>query len=1197
MSVKKTIVPLLLLCAALLIAGGPVEYLPDGRGLKQDPSRPFVFHVESGNLTTAYNNEVVNRFTNEGFATWNAVPGSTLQIQAGAQDPEDIATLAQLNAAIAAGRNTIVFDEDGALFEEFGSDSQVLAFASHTTARSEYLGVGFVIFGGPAMSSFQDQGVRRIMIHEFGHLLGLGHSIVNGDLDSSGQQYESFGRAPANTVEIMYWVVSNGSRTALQTGLTRDDMSAFLALYGTHAQGGAGMSAVSGRVVMPDGGSPADGVNVIARDRSGGSDTVFQNAASRIATPGTGTYDIGLLPPGQYSVEVRDISESSNGAYSPPIRSDRQVPGNRVIGEFPGLTEFYNGADESSDPNTDDPSTMALVTTVADQTTPGIDIIFNRLLGSTVRGTGLTHVNTVAEVRNAADGSEQTWLGVVNSRGVPVYIDVYGFNDSGEVIARAADLTSIPAFGKLWVNSAEVFGSAASEVTWIQIGSTVPLVVYAEIQNATVRSAYLAADSRNTRTFMPHIAVDTTNFETVLSSVNVGDNAAVTSITRQPNGDAAGIDGLNLAYGRESRAIQDYFPELGSDQIWAEINSSQASVSAMEYFTRLPNRSQFASLGLNDQSSNTLQFLHVATDTGQFWTGMVYINVGTGAATITETYYDASGNVIRSSQQPPLDAGGKITLLFDANNQDRVPAGTSWVEVSGDQPLIGYELFGTPVTSANDTFTGLQGNTQGGQELIYPHFQMQGTTFTALVATNLGDSAANIVFEAMSADGRVLQRSAAMAVNAKSKFTAVLDGLFPNADTLSNGAWIRAVADGSTWAGFTLWGDHLVPERNYLSGITAQSSAQTSGNLIMETSEPHNTFATAQVLRKSGDQWNINVVGNLDEAGTSPVNVYGNGFSDDFEDIYTFTLDEPTALVIGVAPNNSTVDLDLIVTNGPYESFSFYNVSDNNSFSNSMFSATATGDENVARVFPAGTYFILVSYFDGTGTPATDYGLVVTEAPLLFETFDAGTVPPGWSTLQFTDDADGQSNWTGSTEFGSTLFGNGLKNDSLATPGVEQTGIVSPPFNVPADGVTLFGFEVLWGSEGANAATATVGVGTVIDGQFSQVDTGIAFQTSTIATAYRDTTLNASFWWPYTNAKQGNRAGLSLTPGLQNTSLAIFTQLTNNVLHLDNVRVFHIQTTMSGKSRKGGMVLAPSGSPKYGTAVLAPANLEVVPQP
>lgn len=1179
---------LFLLSAAALFAGGPIEYLADGRALKQDASKPFVYHVETGALTANIDGETANSFVNETFAIWNAVPGSALQIQAGDRAAADIQTLDEINAIFQPARNTIVFDQDGSLFEEFGADSFVLAFTSHFPSYStEHLGTGFVIFGGPAMSSFTTQAIKRIMVHEFGHLLGLGHSIVNGDLDSTGLQYETFGRPPANTVEIMYWSVSNGAASANQINLTRDDLSAYLALYGSHPQGADGMSAISGRLLMPDGGSPADGVNVVARDRSGGRDTVFANAVSRISTPLSGAFDITLLPPGNYSVEVGDLSERNEGAYSPPIRSNFNRQGNVVIGPFPGPKEFYNGASESNDPAVDDPTAMETVATSANTTATGIDIRFNREAGLALRGSGLAHVNTIAEVRNSADGSEQTWLGIVNTNNQAVTLDVYGFNDSGEVVAQAAALGSMPAFGKVWTSSADLFGAAAPEVTWIQVGSTMPVIAYAEIQNATVRSAYLGSENTASRTFMPHIAVDTAGFETVLSSVNVGENGTSASITRQPTGDSAGVDALALAYARESRIIQDYFPELGTEQIWAEINADQANVAAMEYFTRLPNRSQTASLGLNNQSGNTLQFLHVATDTGQFWTGMVYINVGNAAATVTETYYNAAGAVISSAAQPPLDAGGKVTLLFDANNQVRVPAGTSWVEVSADQPLIGYELFGTPVTSANDTFTGLQGNYSGGQVLAYPHFQMQGNTFTAIVATNLGDQSASMVFEAIGADGHVLQRSAPVTVNAKSKYTAVLDGLFPNAVTLAEGAWIRGVADGSTWAGFTLWGDHLVPARNYLSGITAKSKAVAVGNPIAETTEVHNTFETAQVLYQYGDRWDIQLVGNINDDDVSPTIVriadgQGGFIEDDFEDIYTFTLDKPTALVIGVAPNRATTDLDMLVTNGPLDVSGSYGAIDNNTNQNFVYSAAANGDESLAKVFPAGTYYILVSYFEDGGLLPTDYGLVVTEVPLVLATFDDGTIPAGWSTLVFPEDADGQSNWSGSTDFSGSIYGNSLANDNLASAATERSAIVTTPFNVPQSGVTLVNFEVAFGSSGAVTPEAIVWIGSVSNGQFNQIAGGLQFTTTFLSTfPFRGGSLLRSFWFRHAAAKGGVRNELSLTPGQQNVSLGVLGQVANNILFIDNLYVVNIPTTLGNNKREGEVVLQSNSAPKF----------------
>ncbi|CAM2068440.1 hypothetical protein SCOR_23925 [Sulfidibacter corallicola] len=1171
------------------LAGGPVDFQSNGQPLVWNTAKPMVYHVESGRLTSVINADLANQFAVAEMNKWGAVEGSTLVIQEGERIAEDISTFAQLNSHLQQGRIVFVFDETGAIFQETGASANVLAFTSHLAPRDEYLNIGYVIFGGPAMANFSDAGVRRIMVHEFGHLVGLGHSIVNGDMVARGQQYETFGVPPASSVEIMYWSVSAGSATAQLTDLTRDDLSAFLELYGTHPHGRDGMSTLAGMIRLEDGVLPASGVNVIARDRSGGRDTIFSNAASKISGPIVpGQYRIPLLPPGQYSVEIADLSRRSTGRYSQPVRSNRNVGGNVVLGDFPGDEEFYNGANEGGEG--DDPAEFVTVVTTANQTTENIDILANRDDTDDTRGSKLTHRVVIPEVRVDGTGAETTWLGILNPRSLEVPVQVFGFDDAGAVVGQASVSAMIGGFSKWWLDVGDIFGSQAAQVTWIQVASSAPLTVYAENRSEEVRSAFWGASALENRTFLPHIATDTVNFETVLSTVNATNLAVSSQLFRRPTGDSASVLGHSQAYARDSRVLTDYFSDLNAvPNVWGELQSDREAMASMEFFTRLPDRNQVASLGLNDQSGNSLQFLHVAVDTGQFWTGMVYINVGSGNATVTETFYGADGSVIQSGQRPPLTPGGKETLLFDANTQDRVPAGTSWMQVDSDQPLIGYELFGTPVGSGNDIFTGLQGNYADGQVLIYPHFQMQGTTFTSLVATNLGDSAASIVFEAMSSDGTVLQRSDPVSVAAKSKYAAVLDGLFPDANTLANGAWVRAVADGSQWAGFTLWGEHLVPARRHLSGLSANSMSAAQDGVLLEV-ENNNSYETAQQLVKIGDSWNINVLGEIAESDQGVVLETLTG--DDYEDVYTFTLDEPTAMVIAVAPNQAGADLDLVVTNAAYESTNFYLPGFNNAFSHTLLSASADGDENVAAVLQPGTYYILVSYFESSNQPGTDYGLLVSSAPLVLETFDDAALPAGWSTFPFVDDSDGQSNWGASTAFSGTLFGNTLINRSLTTTDTEQTGVSTTAFNVPATGITFINFELLWGSTGA--AEAIVGIGTVDGGgAFTQLGSGIRFQVATQPIDYEGQTLNASPWWDWHQAKAPNRDQFTLTPGTQDVRLAIFGQVSGNDLHLDNVRVFNMRTTADATKQRVGGVSVMRSSGKHAVSPGTPAFLEL----
>ncbi|MEJ2582156.1 MAG: hypothetical protein P8127_11075, partial [Acidobacteriota bacterium] len=114
---------------------------------------------------------------------------------------------------------------------------------------------------------------------------------------------------------------------------------------------------ISGTIFAPNGSTRITGVNVIARNLA----DPFTDAVSAIssdftdstsqADPIVGTYTInGLTPGADYAVYVDEILA---GGFSTAL----QVP-------LPGPEEFYNGADESSDSSTDDPSVYEAVTAV-----------------------------------------------------------------------------------------------------------------------------------------------------------------------------------------------------------------------------------------------------------------------------------------------------------------------------------------------------------------------------------------------------------------------------------------------------------------------------------------------------------------------------------------------------------------------------------------------------------------------------------------------------------------------------------------------------------------------------------------------------------------------------------------------------------------------------------------------------------------
>ncbi|MDJ0842317.1 MAG: hypothetical protein QNK37_37795 [Acidobacteriota bacterium] len=1064
------------LFAAALFAGGPNGRNINGTPYRQDLTQPLTYNIDQGNLNARYDQAAARTFINEEFNDWGSIPGSQLVIQEGEPLSVDVTSIDEIQDAIDQGLSPIVLDETDSVAEDFGlAGTGVLAFASAwpPDPADGFYDQMFAVIGGPGSANVPENSIRSTILHELGHGFGLDHTAVVGHMVVDNIDYEDFGEPPGATAEIMYWLaLGTGTSTPKQ-----DDISGYLALYGNET-GNDQSGAISGRIYMPDGASGANGVNVIVRDRSGGGTTVFTNAASLISYGSEGRYEIVGLPPGEYSVEVHDLGTTGNGGavgslprYDAAVRSnfpDELADGNNILGPFPGDVEFFD-AGESNRPEVDDPANMTLVTVTAGNTATGIDIIFNHPEG--VKGTTLNRIYHIPEVQVGGDNA--THIGIVNTSGNSRRAEVSGFAADGTQIVVSPNLVTVPANGKVNVDVSDWFGSRAGEVDWIQVGGSGDLLVYGELQTATTRASWWANDGFTQNAFLPHVAQDTATFETVLASVNGTDAALTSNLISQPGAANAPLDGHGSGFGQERNDLLSLFGDLSTVE-WARLESDGEATASMEYFVGpLDTRSRMAALGLTDESGNRLRFLHIASDTDRFWTGLVYINTSDTAVTATETYYNNAGAVLATVEEP-LDPGEKITRVLLKGLDPAaggVPEGSAWMEVtipdeSGGQ-LVGYELFSSPDPQVHDIFTGLQGNYSEGAVLTYPHFQGGSTNYTAIVATNVGDEVGDLTVDLMNTAGVTIASTTLTDIAPGEKRAALITAAFFGVDSVEAGAWLRATSTASAWAGFELWGDFAQEGQppQFLSGINAAISGTNAGGgggipertIIQETDEVHNSYETAQELTPVGGGWNLNVVGTIEQdgAGGPVVNIpYGDGI----EDIYTFTLNEATPLLIAANPDNPAADIDLMVVQGVSTRTDFF--PDNPEYLDDIdWSASGGGLESVARVFQPGTYYILVSLFEGDTFATSDYGLLVTSYPLTLETFETADVLDGFNYLGGVADSDGLHNWTWTDVLSGFKFGPSLVQIGPEIGQTESTLALAPFIDVPETGVTVFDFD------------------------------------------------------------------------------------------------------------------------------------------
>ena len=326
-------------------------------------------------------------------------------------------------------QNAIVFDSDGSITGG-GGVLGFFTFLQLDEATNT-LREGLVALNGAAINTVGEVPFLGVFTHEFGHFAGpLDHAQINGLIasDRTGNTLPAgFTQAQAFDLyapftETLYPFIFNppvGS-VFLNSGnfrssgfwiasLDLDTRNALSNLYpepGYRATDpGSPNGAIEGRVLIrtSSGDFPISGVNVVARRISRGAyppppgaqafpgfpgtqiqldpDGVpntppDQDVTDPLATStsavtglefGSGVYRIDGLPPGQYSIEIQQItSRAVGGSGIGPLGQQLPIP----------APEFFNGPRESGD-SSDMPGDFQPILVTAGGVNSGIDIILN----------------------------------------------------------------------------------------------------------------------------------------------------------------------------------------------------------------------------------------------------------------------------------------------------------------------------------------------------------------------------------------------------------------------------------------------------------------------------------------------------------------------------------------------------------------------------------------------------------------------------------------------------------------------------------------------------------------------------------------------------------------------------------------------------------------------------------------------------
>ncbi len=355
-------------------AGGPLivggTFGLDAQPFTWDTTNPINYTTDGGMLGSLSETEANDRVATM-FQVWADVSTATISfsragpiMNAGVFTDGDVDTMEEFDAVegscLNGTQSPIVYDADGSLFDDLVGDPNVIGFAG----LCRFENTGRIISAEAALNGkFQDgvpspelsaNAFDATFIHEFGHFSGLDHSQINVNCLGGGcasASDDAFGLPTMFPFLLSGLEESNG--VPAQLTLSPDDIAWISSLYPDPTTFATTFGTIEGTIFFSDGQTPAQGVNVIARQVGNPRRVAVSVVSGYLFTgnPGqsvTGTnpggssfgsrdptlvgfYRIPGLLPGDYTIEVESINEgfdagSGVGPLNPPIPMPGTAP-------------------------------------------------------------------------------------------------------------------------------------------------------------------------------------------------------------------------------------------------------------------------------------------------------------------------------------------------------------------------------------------------------------------------------------------------------------------------------------------------------------------------------------------------------------------------------------------------------------------------------------------------------------------------------------------------------------------------------------------------------------------------------------------------------------------------------------------------------------------------------------------------------
>src|SRR3989442_450909 len=230
---------------AAALAGGPILVNSNGSGpFRWDPTQPVHYKVDRGGLNASLTEQGAVDFVASILKKWHDVPSVNISFQYDGLLDTDVtrSNVAAFFRSLPNNVTPVILDKDGGITELLlgaGSSRNVLGFSSQTILdpKTNTILQGFALINGASGSSTSLLGT--VMLHEFGHLIGLDHTQAG--IEFTGLEPGNFVPGGRRFIPIMFPILFNGAPTDPQD----DDV---LELSNLYPVGFSGTGTISGFV-------------------------------------------------------------------------------------------------------------------------------------------------------------------------------------------------------------------------------------------------------------------------------------------------------------------------------------------------------------------------------------------------------------------------------------------------------------------------------------------------------------------------------------------------------------------------------------------------------------------------------------------------------------------------------------------------------------------------------------------------------------------------------------------------------------------------------------------------------------------------------------------------------------------------------------------------------------------------------------